>query len=66
MKGTWQHIRRNGVQSMLISKKTFDYMNGTCSNEEYWHMAPQDKFFLNNPKHFNMEGYELIESFIGA
>lgn len=30
---------------------------GTC---------PQNKVSLNNPKHFNMEGYELIESFIRA
>jgi hypothetical protein len=66
MKEIWQHIRRNGVQSMVIFKKTFDHMNGTCSNEKYWHMAPQDKVSLNIARHFNMEGYELIESFIGA
>jgi hypothetical protein len=29
-------------------------------------MAPQDKVSLNIARHFNMEGYELIESFIGA
>ncbi len=47
-------------------KKTFDHMNGTCSNEKYWHMAPQDKVSLNIARHFNMEGYKLIESFTGA
>jgi len=36
------------------------------SNEEYWHMAPQEKVSSNIPRHFNMEGYELIESFMGA
>jgi hypothetical protein len=29
-------------------------------------MVPQEKVSSNIPRNFNMEGYELIESFMGA
>lgn len=48
------------------SQKKIYYMNGIGSNEEYWHVVPQEKDSSNIRRHYNMEGYELIESFMGA
>jgi hypothetical protein len=45
-------------------KRIWDYVVGTCHNDEYWNILPPNKVPLNLRKFFNKVIYKMIDAFM--
>jgi len=45
-------------------KRIWDYVVGTCHNDEYWNILPPNKVPLNSVEFFNKGIYKMIDAFM--
>jgi len=61
----WSYIQRQVRINLRQLQKKFDYMVGTCHNEDYWSLSLQKKRASHLPCNFGHGVYDMIKEFMG-